>query len=79
VLLPPPEHGAGTHEQLTQPEIAARIHRAGTPTAAVAGRQAVLKQLDADLTGNEVLLLLSSGPLAGLADALPPVLDVRFG
>jgi UDP-N-acetylmuramate: L-alanyl-gamma-D-glutamyl-meso-diaminopimelate ligase len=79
LLLPPPEHGAATHEQLTQPEIAARIHRAGVATAAVADRQAVLKQLDADLTGNEVLLLLSSGPLAGLADALPPVLDARFG
>jgi UDP-N-acetylmuramate: L-alanyl-gamma-D-glutamyl-meso-diaminopimelate ligase len=79
LLLPPPEHGAATHEQLTQPEIAARIHRAGVATAAVADRQAVLKQLDVDLTGNEVLLLLSSGPLAGLADALPPVLDARFG
>jgi UDP-N-acetylmuramate: L-alanyl-gamma-D-glutamyl-meso-diaminopimelate ligase len=79
LLLPPPEHGATTHEQLTQSQIAARIHHAGVPTAAVADRQAVLRELDAELTGNEVLLLLSSGPLAGLADALPPVLDARFG
>ena len=79
LLLPPPAHGAATHEQLSQAEIAARIHRAGVPTAAVADRDAVLKALESDLKGNEVLLLLSSGPLAGLADALPPVLDARFG
>ena len=79
LLLPPPQHGAATHEQLTQAEIAARIHRAGVPAAAVADREAVLRELDAALNGDEVLLLLSSGPLAGLADALPPVLDARFG
>ena len=78
LLLPPPQHGASTHEQLSQAEIAARIHRAGVPTAAVADREAVLKALESDLRGEEVLLLLSSGPLAGLADALPSVLDARF-
>ena len=41
--------------------------------------EAELRELDAALNGDEVLLLLSSGPLAGLADALPPVLDARFG
>jgi UDP-N-acetylmuramate: L-alanyl-gamma-D-glutamyl-meso-diaminopimelate ligase len=79
LLLPPPQHGASTHEQLTQAEIAARIHRAGVATAQVSDREAALKELDAELKGNEVLLLLSSGPLAGLADALPPVMDARFG
>ena len=29
--------------------------------------------------GEEAILLLSSGPLAGLADALPPMLDDSFG
>ena len=79
LLLPPPRHGAASHEQLTQDEIAARIHHAGVATAQVADREAALRELDAELKGNEVLLLLSSGPLAGLADALPPVMDARFG
>jgi UDP-N-acetylmuramate: L-alanyl-gamma-D-glutamyl-meso-diaminopimelate ligase len=79
LLLPPPGHGATTHDQLTQAEIAARIHRAGVATAAVADRDTAMAELAAELKGNEVLLLLSSGPLAGLADALPPIMDARFG
>lgn len=79
VLLPPPVHGAATHEQLTQGEIAARIHNAGVAVTTLPDREAVLAELERELTGEEVLLLLSSGPLAGLADALPPLLDARFG
>ena len=79
LLLPPPEHGASTHEQLTQADIAARIHRAGVAAAEAQDREAVLKALEAELKGDEVVLLLSSGPLAGLADALPPLMDARFG
>jgi UDP-N-acetylmuramate: L-alanyl-gamma-D-glutamyl-meso-diaminopimelate ligase len=79
VLLPPPEHGAATHKQLTQAQIAARIHKAGVAVTPLADRDAVLEELDRSLAGDEVLLLLSSGPLAGLADALPPRLDARFG
>ena len=31
------------------------------------------------LKGDEVVLLLSSGPLLGLPDALPPVFDRLYG
>ena len=31
------------------------------------------------LTGNEVVLLLSSGPLDGLPASLPLIMDRRFG
>ena len=31
------------------------------------------------LSGDEVVLLLSSGPLLGLADRLPAVFDERYG
>ena len=31
------------------------------------------------LTGDEVVLLLSSGPLLGLPDSLPPVFDSLYG
>jgi UDP-N-acetylmuramate: L-alanyl-gamma-D-glutamyl-meso-diaminopimelate ligase len=31
------------------------------------------------LSGDEVVLLLSSGPLAGLPDSLPPIFDRLYG
>lgn len=79
LLLPPPGHGAGSHEQLSQTEIAERIRRAGVKTTPIAGRDDGLEILGRTLTGDEAILLLSSGPLAGLADALPKALDERFG
>ncbi|HEY5411034.1 MAG TPA: Mur ligase family protein [Caulobacteraceae bacterium] len=79
LLLPPPGHGAASHEQLSQDEIAARIGAAGVTATKISGREDALADLQASLTGEEAILLLSSGPLAGLADALPPMLDDRFG
>jgi len=78
LLLPPPGHGAATHQQLTQDEILARIRAAGVSADAVAGAPQVLADLEASLTGDEVVLLLSSGPLAGLAESAPAMLDQRF-
>jgi UDP-N-acetylmuramate: L-alanyl-gamma-D-glutamyl-meso-diaminopimelate ligase len=77
LLLPPPAHATG-EGKVGQAEIAARIAAAGVPTTAVAGREAVLADLKATLAGDEVVLLLSSGPLDGLAEAAPAMLDERF-
>jgi len=79
LLLPPPEHGAASHHQLTQAEIAARIRGAGVDVTPLPTGQTVLDDMSANLTGKEAILLLSSGPLDGLADTLPPMLDTRFG
>ena len=79
LMLPPPGHGAATHRQLTQAEITGRVRAAGVQTEPVAGRQAALDALEATLKGDEAVLLLSSGPLDGLVEALPPVLDARWG
>ena len=79
LVLPPPEHGAATHRQLTLDEIAARIGAAGVAAQGVTGGAAVLADLSRTLSGDEVVLLLSSGPLDGLAESLPPLLDQRFG
>jgi UDP-N-acetylmuramate: L-alanyl-gamma-D-glutamyl-meso-diaminopimelate ligase len=46
-----------------------------TPCADADGVRAALAS---KLTGDEVILLLSSGPLDGLADSLPPWLEARF-
>ena len=79
LLLPPPEHGASSHLQSSQAQIAQRIGDAGVQAVPVANGAAVLAALEAELKGDEVVLLLSSGPLDGLADSLPPMLDARFG
>jgi len=77
LLLPPPAHATG-EGKVAQGEIAARIAAAGIPATAVSGREAVLADLEHSLMGNEVVLLLSSGPLDGLAEAAPAMLDGRF-
>ena len=79
LLLPPPQHGAATHHQLSHGDIAARIGLAGIAVSPLAGRQAVLDDLQAGLKGDEVVLLLSSGPLDGLVEPLPRMLEARFG
>jgi UDP-N-acetylmuramate: L-alanyl-gamma-D-glutamyl-meso-diaminopimelate ligase len=78
LLLPPPGHGAG-QDQLSHDEIVSRIGAAGVKATKISGRDDALSDLKSTLTGEEAILLLSSGPLAGLADALPPMLDASFG
>ena len=78
LLLPPPGHGAG-QDQLSHDDIMSRIGAAGIRATKISGREDALSDLKSTLTGDEAILLLSSGPLAGLADALPPMLDASFG
>jgi UDP-N-acetylmuramate: L-alanyl-gamma-D-glutamyl-meso-diaminopimelate ligase len=79
LILPPPGHGAASHEQLSQDRIVERVAASGVAVEAVSGGPDVLARLAADLKGDEVVLLLSSGPLDGLAASLPEELDRRFG
>ncbi len=78
LIMPPPTHGAGTHDQLTQEQIIARVRAAGIDAVAVVGSRAVETSLLNNLEGDEVVLLLSSGPLDGLATSLPPLFDAQF-
>lgn len=77
LVIPPPGHGAASHEQATHAEIVERLRGAGVPAEGVTSAEDVMLALE-DLTGREVVLLLSSGPLLGLPDSLPPVFDERF-
>ena len=77
LLLPPPRHGAG-QAQSTQDQIAARIAAAGIPVASVSDGSGALVRLAEALAGDEVILLLSSGPLDALPETLPPWLEARF-
>ena len=78
LLLPPPGHGASGHAQLSQEDIAARIAAAGVKVQSMADGAKALAFLLDSLLGDEVVLLLSSGPLDGLAQTLPPRFDAEF-
>lgn len=78
LMLPPPTHGAASHHQSTQADILARTAAAGVNVQGVSGAEEATRALSA-LKRDEVVLLLSSGPLFGLPDSLPPVFDRLYG
>lgn len=78
LICPPPTHGAASHHQCTHEEILARARAAGVPVEGVESREAAIEALS-HLAGDEVVLLLSSGPLLGLPEALPPVFERLYG
>lgn len=77
LIAPPPGHGADSHNQSSQAEILARTAAAGVAVEGVASAEETIAKLEG-LAGDEVVLLLSSGPLLGLPDALPPVFDTLY-
>lgn len=78
LMIPPPTHGAASHHQSTHEEIVARTAAAGVAVQGVTTADDVIAALS-DLRGDEAVLLLSSGPLLGLPDSLPPVFDRLYG
>ena len=78
LIAPPPSHGAETHHQSTFEEILARTAATGVAVQGVRTAEEATRALGS-LRGDEVVLLLSSGPLLGLPDSLPPVFDTLYG
>ncbi|GIU66726.1 Mur ligase domain-containing protein [Candidatus Phycosocius spiralis] len=78
-ILPPPKIGDNSSSQLSLDQILARVRANGIMASGIVDTQAFSKDFTQGLKGNEVILFLSSGPLAGLADHLPPMLDAHFG
>ncbi|MBL8772800.1 MAG: hypothetical protein JNK30_15565 [Phenylobacterium sp.] len=78
LVVPPPTHGADSHLQSSFAEILARAAAAGVAVEGVESAEAATEALSR-LSGDEVVLLLSSGPLLGLPDSLPPAFDRLYG
>ena len=78
LIVPPPTHGADTHHQSSFEEILARTAATGVAVEGVRTADEATHALGA-LSGEEVVLLLSSGPLLGLPDSLPRVFDRLYG
>ena len=77
LIAPPPAHGAESHNQSSFAEILERTAAAGVPVEPVRTAEEAIGKLGG-LRSDEVVLLLSSGPLLGLPDALPPVFDELY-
>jgi UDP-N-acetylmuramate: L-alanyl-gamma-D-glutamyl-meso-diaminopimelate ligase len=77
LVIPPPHHGEASHNQSSFAEILARVAAAGMAVEGVETAEAALAALGR-LSGDEVVLLLSSGPLLGLPDSLPPAFDELY-
>jgi len=78
LIVPPPSHGAESHNQSSFAEILDRVRAAGIPAEGVETAKAATSALSG-LNGDEVVLLLSSGPLLGLPDSLPAVFEGLYG
>jgi UDP-N-acetylmuramate: L-alanyl-gamma-D-glutamyl-meso-diaminopimelate ligase len=77
LIAPPPSHGSDSHNQSSFEEILSRTAATGAPVESVRSADEAIGRLSV-LTGDEAVLLLSSGPLLGLPDALPPVFDTLY-
>jgi UDP-N-acetylmuramate: L-alanyl-gamma-D-glutamyl-meso-diaminopimelate ligase len=77
-IYEPAMQGAGTHEQLSQDEIVARVKKAGFDAEAVQEPAAALTRIDRSLDKNDVVLLLTSGNLGGLIETIPQLAEKKF-
>ena len=79
VLVYEPEtQGAATHDQVTLAEIVERITKAGYRVTPVRSKDEGIAALERSMTGFEAILLLSSGNLGGLIEAVPALCERRW-
>ena len=74
----PASQGAGTHEQVTLDDIMARLRGAGCDATPVATCEEGLAAIGAVLRGDDAVLMLTSGNLGGLIEAVPALAEQRF-
>ena len=77
-IYEPAAQGEGTHSQLSQQEIVARVQQAGFDAEAIQEPAAALDNIDRSLDKNDVILLLTSGNLGGLIEAIPRLAEQNF-
>jgi len=73
-VFEPAAQGADTHDQLSQQEIVARIGKSGIAAEPVPDQGALGNSLKA----NDAVLLLTSGNLGGLIEAIPRLAEQKF-
>ena len=74
----PAEQGAGTHQQVSQADIIARIAASGCDVRALDEAGSAVSEISGGLTGNSAVLFLTSGDLGGLIELLPPAIEKTY-
>lgn len=77
-IYEPASQGAGTHAQLSQEEIVARVRAAGFDAEPIQSAAEGLTKLEAELTEGDAVLLLTSGDLGGLITKIPALVERKF-
>ena len=77
-IYEPETQGATTHEQVTLDEITARVAAAGFRVTPVHSCAEGVAALERNMTGFEAILLLTSGNLGGLIEAIPEMCEGRW-
>lgn len=77
-VLAPATQGSNTHDQLTHEEIVKEIRKSGVETAPIKSEEECLTSFKIESTKDDVILLLTSGDLAGLIDSIPRLVDSLF-
>ncbi len=77
-LFQPAAQGAETHEQLTQAEILERVRATGTEIHGVSTKEELLEQLTPTLRGDEVIIMSTSGDMAGAIEAVTEYVNKKF-
>ncbi len=74
----PPEHGKGTHEQLSLEEIVTRVRLSGIHVTGFEGVSHGVSLITDFLEQGDVVLILSSGGMDGLPDTLIPTIEELY-
>ncbi|WP_283815555.1 UDP-N-acetylmuramate--L-alanine ligase [Bradyrhizobium sp. AUGA SZCCT0274] len=77
-IYQPASQGAGTHAQLTQDEIVARVRAANYDAEAISDPDEALTRLGDILRPDDVVLLLTSGELGGLIRTIPQLVEAKY-
>jgi len=77
-IFEPASQGAGSHAQLTQAEIVARVRAANHDAEAINDPDEALQRLSGMLRPDDVVLLLTSGELGGLIRTIPQLVEAKY-
>ena len=77
-VWPPAEQGAGTHDQIGQADILARLKAAGVDAEGLSPDGGAVDAIGRALGDDCAVLFLSSGPLGGLIEAAPAWAEAHF-
>ena len=78
LIYEPASQGAGTHAQLTQNEIVARVRNAKYDAEPIVDAKEALQRLNGMLETDDVILLLTSGELGGLIKTIPKLAEQKY-